>query len=79
MSSITVWPAAAAASRYSVSSPTNSTTPMVYMWNPPAQDQFPELTRREALQRRIPPRSGIKSIIDRRQTDRDPWLDDEQD
>jgi hypothetical protein len=36
------------------------------------------LTRREAIQRRMPPRGRIQEIIDRRPA-RDPWLDDEHD
>jgi hypothetical protein len=37
------------------------------------------LTRREALQRRMPPRKALQSIIERGRTPRDPWLDDEND
>jgi hypothetical protein len=75
-----------AASRYTFSSPTNSTTPMVYVCSLPVQKQLPiqaqsgpELFRRELLQNRMPPRGGIQSIVDRRRAERDPWLDDEHD
>ena len=48
---------------------------------PAEADAGPErpLTRREALQRRMPPRTGIKAIIDRRRAKPDPWLDDKYD
>jgi hypothetical protein len=75
-----------AASRYTISSPTNSTTPMVYVCSLPVQNRLPIQTksepgecRRELLQKRIPPRSGIQSIVDRRRAEPDPWLDDEHD
>jgi hypothetical protein len=37
------------------------------------------LSRRQLLQLRMPPRSAIKAIIDRRRAKPDPWLDDEHD
>jgi hypothetical protein len=79
MSSLTVWPCASAASRYLVDSPTNSCSPMAYEWTLPPQSRSPGPDERERLQRRMPPRSRIKSIIDRSRTDLDPWLDDEHD
>jgi hypothetical protein len=40
-----------------------------------------ERTRRQALERRMPPRAGIQAIIDRRKARGlpDPWLDDKYD
>ncbi len=38
-----------------------------------------ERTRRQLLERRMPPRAGIKAIIDRRRGQPDPWLDDKYD
>jgi hypothetical protein len=37
------------------------------------------LTRREALQRRMPPREGIQAIIDRSKGKQRPWFDDKYD
>ena len=37
-----------------------------------------ELSRRQLLQRRMPPRSRIQTILDQRPA-HDPWLDDEHD
>jgi hypothetical protein len=46
---------------------------------PSAGPVEPELTRRQLLQLRMPPRTGIKAIIDRRRSQPDPWLDDKYD
>lgn len=44
----------------------------------PSAETAAEEAARQSLQRRMPPRSRIQAIVDRRPA-RDPWLDDEYD
>ncbi len=79
MTLLQVWPYTSAASRYVVDSQTNSCSAMPLEWLVPGQVQSPAADKRERTQQRMPPRSGIQAIIDRRPVGLDPWLDDEHD
>lgn len=65
------------------SSPTSDTGPLAIDSSPDlvTVDAGPEqpLTRRQLLQRRMPPREGIQAIIDSVKGKRRPWFDDKYD
>ena len=64
-------------SRMSAIEPTAESTPQALVTADVGPEQ--KLTRRQRLQRRMPPRSVLQAIIDRGKGLRDPWLDDEND